>query len=283
MPAACLLVGQCPTVATSRPAIPCWWSSAAEDDPHLAHQLPGARPRHGQGSRGVPQVMEAKPSSRPLGWPARASPGERGHRPADQRVGGRPVLGAVVRSKKSITSTSRWSRNRSADARSRARACSAACSGRHGFGRPTARHGPGGRAPHARRPGSRCSRTAAAGHRGAGAGTGRARPARRWSRLVQQVGHAHGVEDAGRVGGRGEQLHAAIHVGQRRLVAPVPECGHHPDGDAAFASQHQRDPSVGEDLAHPPACLQEHVEHGLRLWGRRWCGSGRHRTTGRSP
>jgi hypothetical protein len=54
---------------------------------------------------------------------------------------------------------------------------------------------------------------------------------------------------------------------QRRLHAHVQECGHHRDGDAAFAAQHQRDPSVGEDLAHPHAGLAEHTEYGLEIVG----------------
>jgi hypothetical protein len=85
--------------------------------------------------------------------------------------------------------------------------------------------------------------------------------------LVEQVGHAHGVDDAGRVGGRGEQVHAAVHVEQGRLDAAVPERGHHRDGDAAFAAQHQRDPSVGEDLARPPPGLAEHADHGPEVVG----------------
>ena len=83
--------------------------------------------------------------------------------------------------------------------------------------------------------------------------------------LVEQVRDAHGVEDAGTVGGRGEQIHPAVHVEQRRLDAPVQDCGHDRNGDAAFAAQHQRDPSVGQDLGHTPAGLVEHAEHGLEV------------------
>jgi hypothetical protein len=69
------------------------------------------------------------------------------------------------------------------------------------------------------------------------------------------------------VGGRGEQVHAAVHVEQRRLDASAPEGGQHRESDAAVAPQHQRDPGVGEDLAHAPAGLAEHVEHGLAVVG----------------
>jgi hypothetical protein len=46
-----------------------------------------------------------------------------------------------------------------------------------------------------------------------------------------------------------------------------PEGGDDGDRDAAFAAQHQRDPSVGNDLAHPPAGLVEHAEHGSEVVG----------------
>jgi hypothetical protein len=88
-----------------------------------------------------------------------------------------------------------------------------------------------------------------------------------WTRDVDAQTGVGGVEDAGGVGGRGEQVHAAIHVEQRRLHAPIQECGHHRDGEVAFAAQDQRDPSVGEDLARPPAGLAEHAEHRLEVVG----------------
>jgi hypothetical protein len=82
-------------------------------------------------------------------------------------------------------------------------------------------------------------------------------------RLSDHVRHPHRVEDARGVGGGGPEVHAAVEVQERRVLARANEPREHSEFDSAVAAHHERNMAGAHGPLDPVGDRSDDPDHGL--------------------